>query len=543
MIYYTPASERQLSMFKTPFEANLDPENRWVKMASVVPWDDFARIIQKKMSTRMGRPSIDLRIVIGAILVKHIMNLSDEETILYIQENIYVQFFVGLSGFQKETVFTPSLFVKLRRRLGLDGAQKMNELLLERAQDLRLIHSGKVKDEKINKNDNEDQSEGEDKKGDKMELENERRDDSGKITHKGRLKLDATVAPQNIKYPTDVDMVNSSRVISEYLLDKIYKSNKDLWSKKPRTYRQKAYRSYVDFTKKRRKGLKIHRRERKNQLGYLRRNIKYLHMMLDKIEGAGWAICWSHQDWRRFWIIQEVYRQQLQMHREGTKRIEHRIVSVSQPYVRPIRRGKAGKETEFGAKLNVLEVDSFLILDKVNYENYNEANRLICSVEIYKRIFGYYPLDLLVDKIYLSRANRAWLKEKGIRYYGPILGRPPKMSQEEKHMRKKIQNKRSEIEGKFGVAKVKYGLDCIKMKREDTSKVAISLLLLAFNVFTLGQSIIFSFFNLLKGVIRGYSRIKLGLLSFKPTYLEFKFGYSGAVLSNFNAYSTHCYRF
>jgi hypothetical protein len=144
MIYYTPASERQLSMFKTPFEANLDPENRWVKMASVVPWDDFARIIQKKMSTRMGRPSIDLRIVIGAILVKHIMNLSDEETILYIQENIYVQFFVGLSGFQKETVFTPSLFVKLRRRLGLDGAQKMNELLLERAQDLRLIHSGKV---------------------------------------------------------------------------------------------------------------------------------------------------------------------------------------------------------------------------------------------------------------------------------------------------------------------------------------------------------------------------------------------------------------
>ncbi len=92
MIRYTPASERKLSLFKTPFEQNLLPDNRWVKMAELVPWDDFASVLQKRMCKDNGRGSIDLRVVLGALLVKYVMNLSDEETIRYIQENIYVWF-------------------------------------------------------------------------------------------------------------------------------------------------------------------------------------------------------------------------------------------------------------------------------------------------------------------------------------------------------------------------------------------------------------------------------------------------------------------
>jgi len=99
MIRYTPSSELKLSLFKTPFQNELDPDNRWVRMADLVPWDDMAQVFMDQLNDRYGRPSVDLRIILGALLVKHIQGLSDEDTIDYIQENIYAQYFVGLSSF------------------------------------------------------------------------------------------------------------------------------------------------------------------------------------------------------------------------------------------------------------------------------------------------------------------------------------------------------------------------------------------------------------------------------------------------------------
>ena len=102
MIKYTPSSERTLALFQTPFEQKLSPENRWVRMAELVPWDKMAEVFFSCLSTDQGRP---LRVILGALMVKHIEGLSDEDTIQYIQENIYAQYFVGLSSFQIEPVF------------------------------------------------------------------------------------------------------------------------------------------------------------------------------------------------------------------------------------------------------------------------------------------------------------------------------------------------------------------------------------------------------------------------------------------------------
>ena len=114
MIKYTPACQRSLSLLRTPFDQELDPDNRCVKMSSLLPWDDMAKIFFSGMSPDHGRGSIDLGVVLGALLVKHIEGLSDEDTIGYIQENIYAQYFVGLSSFQREAVFVPHLFVEIR---------------------------------------------------------------------------------------------------------------------------------------------------------------------------------------------------------------------------------------------------------------------------------------------------------------------------------------------------------------------------------------------------------------------------------------------
>ncbi|NRB65280.1 MAG: transposase [Saprospiraceae bacterium] len=102
-------------------------------MADLVPWDDLAEVFLPSLDSNQGRPTVDLRIGLCAPLVKHLVNLTDEDTIPYIQENIYAQCFVGLSSFQIEPIFVSSLFVENRKRLGEKGAAKRNHVLISQA--------------------------------------------------------------------------------------------------------------------------------------------------------------------------------------------------------------------------------------------------------------------------------------------------------------------------------------------------------------------------------------------------------------------------
>ena len=119
-----------------------------------------------------------------------------------------------------------------------------------------------------------------------------------------------------------------------------------------------------------------------------------------------------------FLRINTLYDQQLEMHNLKKHSVDNRIVSLHQPHVRPIVRGKRGAKVEFGAKIQVGLVDGISYLDYLSWDAYNEGQYLEYSVEEYKRRTGYYPSELLADKIYCTRANRAFLKQKGIRQYG-----------------------------------------------------------------------------------------------------------------------------
>lgn len=491
MIRYTPASERTLSLFRTPYEQSLDPDNRWVRMAAVVPWDEMAKVFFVHMSADHGRASIDLRIILGALLVKHIEGISDEDTIQYIQENIYAQYFVGLPSFQTRPVFSPTLFVEIRKRLGEMGVVHLNDLVLRQAKDLGAIkHRAKSVPNTEETDDDQDADAGSTEVSDgDVSINTQKKPDN-----RGTLKVDATVAPQHIGYPTDTRLLNDAREFSEQLIDELYYRT-SFWTKKPRTYRRTARKAYLDFAKK--KGAKANaiRKATKKQLNYLRRNLNNIHRMLDELQAAQVACPWRHYDWRRFWIIQELFRQQEIMYKDRRRRVDDRIVNLAQPYVRPIKRGKAGKSTEFGAKINVSETEGFARMDRVDFDNFNEAGGLVAQVEAYRQLYGYYPEVVLADQIYLNRKNRKYLKDNNIRNSGVPLGRKPVLSKSEKEKRRKEQNKRSHIEGKFGQAKSKYGMDDIKTRRQDTSYACIGLILLALNVLKLGQEVFYSIFR------------------------------------------------
>ena len=71
MINYTPSNQLTLSGFSHPFDQVLSPENRWVKLAKIIPWGALASVYLKQLSSTSGRESIDVRMVIAAIVIKH----------------------------------------------------------------------------------------------------------------------------------------------------------------------------------------------------------------------------------------------------------------------------------------------------------------------------------------------------------------------------------------------------------------------------------------------------------------------------------------
>lgn len=115
------------------------------------------------------------------------------------------------------------------------------------------------------------------------------------------------------------------------------------------------------------------------------------------------------------------------MYQNKKQRCDDRIVSISQPYVRPIVRGKQSQPVEFGAKLSAsLNGDGIACIDSLSWDAMHEGQDLKAQVEAYRKRMGYYPEVVIADPAYGSRENRSYLKSKDIRYAGKALGRPKK---------------------------------------------------------------------------------------------------------------------
>ena len=117
------------------------------------------------------------------------------------------------------------------------------------------------------------------------------------------------------------------------------------------------------------------------------------------------------------------------------------------------------------------------------------------SLEAYKRSFGYYPEEVLADQIYETRANRELLKSLQIKLHTKSLGRPKvyqaeSMAVKQEHIRP---GERNPIEGKFGQAKIKYGLNWIRARLKETSQSWIASIFLVLNLVKLAGRHLYSF--------------------------------------------------
>lgn len=256
-----------------------------------------------------------------------------------------------------------------------------------------------------------------------------------------------------------------------------------------------ARRQFLAVSKRRRPGPKVIRKAIRRQLGYVARN---LAIITEQAKTQPLTLL-SRKAYRDLLVIHELYRQQQQMYDQRSHKMEDRIVSIHQPHVRPIVRGKAKASVEFGAKIAVSMTKGYAFMDKLSWDSFNESTTLIEVIEQYRKRLGHYPAVVQADQIYRTRENRSFCKEHGIRLSGPALGRPRKDAQPGAEQRSLRQDaaERNAIEGKFGEGKRKYGLGRIRARLAQTSESVITLQLLVMNLERRLRALFFLFFRLL----------------------------------------------
>ena len=451
--------EKQLSFtdFNQPQGLQMNTENRWIKKAEMIPWDTIEKEYAKLFPSKTGKPAKPLRMALGSLLIQKQYSYPDEELVEQIRENPYYQYFIGMPGYEDKIPFVPSLLVEFRKRLSEDVLNEINEMIIEY---------------NVQKSDDDNDSDDGDNNG-----SNDTDNTSDSSVNSGTLILDATCAPQNIKYPQDIELLNETR---EKLEEMICGLSDENGFYRPRMYREKARKDYLALAKCRKRSAKNIRKAIKKQLQYIRRDLGYIDNL---IENNGVEL--RKSDAELLDILMTVYEQQQYMYENKTHTVDDRIVSISQPYIRPIVRGKAKSPVEFGAKLD-LSVDEtgMCRLEKLSFNGYNESEVLKSAIENYKKRTGHYPERVLVDQIYRNRENITFCNSLGIRLSGKRLGRPKKDVDTKLDKKTTYQDNtdRIEVERKFSLAKRKFGLGLLLTKREDTTKASIVLSIIAMNI-------------------------------------------------------------
>ena len=462
---YRKDNARQLTFenFYLPFGGKLRSDNRWVVLAKQIPWSAIEAEYAGQFSDHpAGRSARSVRVALGSLIIKERLGVSDRETARQIAENPYLQYFLGFAEYKDQEPFDPSLMTYFRQRFDAKILSRINDLIVK--QGLSREQASKEPSSASPENDDQDS-------------------DPTPPANGGKLIVDATCAPADVAYPTDLNLLNDGRKKTEAIIDTLHMHRPG--RKKPRTYRQTARRDYLAVAKQRKRGYKKIRKAIGGQIRYLRRNLQAIDVMASE----GLLARLSPRQYRSLLVIHELYRRQQEMFDHRRHKIEDRIISIAQPHLRPIVRGKAKSPVEFGGKISVSLVEGFSFVDAIHWDNANESQDLIEQIEGYRRRFGRYPESVHADQIYRTRENRSYCRERGIRFSGPPLGRPrtQTVANTDELNRPKQQHRQDEIdriaiEGKFGQGKRRFGLGRVMAKLAATSEVVIGMAFLVRNL-------------------------------------------------------------
>ena len=459
---YKATSSLQMTFndFNQSCGMELDMSNEWCRLAHAFNWSAAEELYAKNFPSRKGHPAFPVRMALGALVIQRRMKLSDRALVKAVAENPYYQYFLGLQSFSSRCPFTYSTLVGFRKRLSAEVLMEINEAFLATAAPTpeHAVAAGKGKPAQADATGTGDAG------------------DAGE-PNAGTAILDATCSPSNIRYPQDFSLLDEAREKLDQMIDELH-ARLDGGAHRPRTYRRVMRKAYLSVAKAKTRPAKKVRSLIYRELCAVKRNLGFVDAYL----AGGGSLAETRRG--RLETIRELYRQQKEMFDGRTHRVDNRIVSLSQPHVRPIVRGKAKAPVEFGAKYDVsLDEKGHARVEKLSFDAYNECGVLKDAVGRYRERTGHYPRKVLVDKIYRTRENRDFCKAHGILMSGRGPGRPSADGGAARREEHRDDVARNEVERFFSREKRTCGAALVVTKLSSTTLASIALSVLVANMF------------------------------------------------------------
>lgn len=381
-----------------------------------IPWNDLV-ITFKLKPAKVGRKALfEPQGQLALMFLKAYTGLSDRKLIEQLNGNIDYQLFCGVLLSPSERLVDFKIVSKIRTQLG----KKLNIRLCQKV--LAKHWKPYLRDAHV-------------------------------------MLTDATCYESQLRYPTNVKLLWES---VEWNYKQLKLLCKILKVRMPRSKYLEQKDKYYGYQRKRRKPRKD-TRVRTRSLLYL---LNKLNGLLDELEDQYQScIELPGKYYHKRKVIRKVYRQQKQIFETGNS-LPNRIVSISKSYIRPIVRGKETKKVEFGAKVNMIQVDGINFIEYLSFNPFHEGNRLIASIWQSQHLFGR-TSHISADAIYATNKNRKYCTSNHIITNFSRKGRAGKHEQHRKAISKELNKERAtRMEGSFGTEKEHYSLQKIKAKTQ-----------------------------------------------------------------------------
>lgn len=425
----------------------LDENHELIKISKAIDWAALSDKLAQFYSPDNGRPTKPSRAKVGLLILKHLYHFSDDDLVDLIKRDLYAQYLCDVSFSEAVNFIHPSSLTKFRKQIGLSGIKLIEEEILNYLKRAKLL--------------------------------------------KGRkLVCDTTVVPSNIAYPTDVSLLEKVRQKAVQYLE----TAKEFGAKTYRTYKRTAKKAFVQYQKIRHHTIKSRRRVQKHLRQFAQRNIQQLEGAVNNIketikDAGSKAINSIDKAKKKFTkeaekflsIAQEILAQQKDVYKGLS--VKERIVSVHQPHLRPMVRGKYPVNVEFGPKILLNLKNNFLFLEQLSFNNVSDSQLLDIALKGYQERFKSLPTQLATDRGFWSKENHQLAEDCGIKKIA-IENKGKSSYLKGKPFRERLRRLRCSIEARISLSKRKYGLDRIRYTIASGEEMWVRLGLIAMNLKT-----------------------------------------------------------
>jgi IS5 family transposase len=438
----------------------------WMRQADQVLEDDaLLTLIQQEMAKRLkksktrGRPGTTAEVVLRMLLLKHVRDYSFQELTREVRANLVYREFTRIGGGK---VPDDKTMGRLARQLGPAAVKQVHQRMVGIAQEEKIVP--------------------------------------------GRnMRVDTTVVEKNIHYPTDSSLLGDGVRVLIRGMKKIEeiaghvgarlrdrsRSVKLRVLEIARAARSKSEQSQKKLQQAYQKLLAATSRvvgQAKRFAEEIASGVKQSCEILQQAALEGLRTELETMAGR----VQQVMRQTKARVFDGNTHYEGKLFSVFETSTEAIRKGKAGKPTEFGKMVKIQEAENQIVIDFEVYEKRPDDRALLVpAIEVHEQQLGQTPRLLATDAGFHSAKNQAAAQEKGVERVC-IPNRSTKSAETKREQKKRWfrngQKWRTGCEGRISVLKRRHGLNRSRYKGDDGIKRWVGLGAIADNLINIGRA-------------------------------------------------------